>query len=286
MVPGALEQGTGRPCDRRNGRHGVHAAAQGKTSEDENRCAPSPPCVRGGLRGPEVLAVGGAVGSSGIISGLPGRLAGNLVVIPQYVWLVLFPSTLNIDELLFPAPAIGDMQWLIPAWGAITIAVWLLLRSGSVPVRMGLLSVCTDSTCRPSNTIPIPSTPMAERYLYLPAIGLWVIAADRGYALYRKSHNSKALATVAAIVVVLLGGVTANRNRDWEDDIALFGSVVRTDPGSSVGHFNLGNSLRDAGDLEGAEREWLEALRLDPANSGAMTQLGSFAAVEGGSCQG
>ena len=96
-----------------------------------------------------------------------------------------------------------------------------------------------------------------------------------------KLHNSKALATVAAVVVVLLGGVTAHRNRDWKNDIALFGSVVRTDPGSSFGHFNLGNSLRDAGDLEGAQQEWLETLRLDPANSGAMTQLGSFAAIKG-----
>ncbi len=226
-----------------------------------------------------VLAVGGAVGSSGILPGLFGRLAGNLVVIPQYLWLVLFPSTLNIMHSL-SAPAIGDMLWLIPAWGVIVIAVWLLLRSGSVPVRIGLFWFALNYLPI-SNIIPIPSTPMAERYLYLPAIGLWVIVADRGYALYRKLHNSKMLAAIAAIVLVLLGGVTANRNRDWKDDIALFGSVVRTDPGSSVGHFNLGNSLRDAGDLEGAEREWLEALRLDPANSGAMTQLGSFAAVKG-----
>ena len=71
------------------------------------------------------------------------------------------------------------------------------------------------------------------------------------------------------------------RPPDWKSDIALFGSVVRTDPGSSFGHFNLGNSLRDAGDLEGAQQEWLETLRLDPANSGAMTQLGSLAAVKG-----
>jgi Flp pilus assembly protein TadD len=129
-----------------------------------------------------------------------------------------------------------------------------------------------------SNIVPIPSTPMAERYLYLPAIGLWVIAADRGYALYGKMHNSKTLAAAAAAAVVLLGGVTAHRNLDWKGDIALFGSVVRADPGSSVG---LGNSRRDAGDLDGAEREWRETLRLDPAHSGAMTQLGSIAAVKG-----
>ena len=226
-----------------------------------------------------VLALGGAVGTGGIIPGLLGRLAGNVIVIPRYLGIVLVPSDLNIMHSL-SAPAFGDLPWLIPVWGAIVVAVWLLLRTGSVPVRIGLLWFAVNYLPI-SNIVPIPSTPLAERYLYLPAVGLWIIAADRGYALYEKLHNSKALAVAAAVVVVLLGGVTALRNRDWKNDIALFGSVVRTDPGSSLGHFNLGNALRDAGDLEGAQREWRETLRLDPANSGAMTQLGSFAAVKG-----
>jgi protein O-mannosyl-transferase len=226
-----------------------------------------------------VLAVGGAVGSTGIIPGLLGRLAGNVIVIPQYLGLILFPSGLNITHS-FSTPTIGDMPWLLPAWGAIVIAVWLLLRSGSVPVLIGLFWFALNYLPI-SNIVPIPSTPIAERYLYLPAVGLWIIAADRGYALYGKLHNSKALAVAAAVVVVLLGGVTIHRNQDWKSDIALFGSVVRTDPGSSFGHFNLGNSLRDAGDLEGAQQEWLETLHLDPSHSGAMTQLGSLAAIKG-----
>ena len=226
-----------------------------------------------------VLALGGTAGSSNLLPGLLNRIAINFSVIPQYLGLVLFPSDLTIMHSL-SAPTIGDIPWLIAAWGAIVAAVWLLLRTGSVPVYIGLLWFAINYLPI-SNIVPIPSAPMAERYLYLPAVGLWVIAADRGYALYGKMHNSRALAAAAAMVVVLLGGVTIDRNPDWKSDIALFGSVVRTDPGSSSGHFNLGNSLRDAGDLEGAQQEWREVLRLDPAHSGAMTQLGSFAAVKG-----
>jgi tetratricopeptide (TPR) repeat protein len=226
-----------------------------------------------------VLAVGGAVGSTGIIPGLLGRLAGNVIVIPQYLGLMLFPSGLNIMHAI-SVPSLGDMPWLIPVWGVILVAGWLLLRTGSVPVFIGLFWFAINYLPI-SNIVPIPSAPLAERYMYLPAVGLWIIAADRGYALYGKLHNGRALAAAAAVVVVLLGGVTVHRNQDWKNDIALFGSVVRTDPVSSFGHFNLGNSLRDAGDLEGARQEWLETLRLDPAHSGAMTQLGSLAAVRG-----
>jgi tetratricopeptide (TPR) repeat protein len=227
------------------------------------------------------LALGGAIGSGGIIPGLFGRLAENLIVIPYYLYLVLFPSHLTIEHSL-PVLTIGSIVWLVPVWAAIVVAVWLLLRSGSIPVYIGLLWFAINFLPI-SNIVPIPSTPLAERYLYLPALGLWILAADRGYALYGKlQHNGKTLAaTAAAVVLVLLGGVTAHRNGDWKSDIALFGSVVRTDPVSSFGHFNLGNSLRDAGDLEGAQQEWTETIRLDPAHSGAMTQLGSLAAVKG-----
>jgi len=224
-------------------------------------------------------ALGGVVGSGEILSGLAGRIADNVYIIPRYLGLVLFPSGLSIMHEL-PATDSNTMLWVIPVWGAIAVALWFLLRTGSIPVRFGLLWLAVNYLPI-SSIVPIPSTPIAERFLYQPAVGLWVIAADRGYALYGKMHNSKALAAAAAVVVVLLGRVTVDRNPDWKTDIALFGSVVRTDPGSSFGHFNLGNSLRDAGDLEGAKREWLETLRLDPANSGAMTQLGSFAAVKG-----
>jgi tetratricopeptide (TPR) repeat protein len=224
------------------------------------------------------LALGGAVGAGGIVPGLLGRLFENFIVIPQYLWLVFFPLHLTIEHSLSALTA-ASMLWLIPVWGAIIIGVWYLLRTGSIPVLIGLLWFAINYLPI-SNIIPIPSTPMAERYLYLPAVGLWIVAADRAYALSRKFPN-KSLAAAAAVVVALLGVVTAHRNRDWKSDIALFGSVVRTDPVSSFGHFNLGNSLRDAGDLEGAQREWQETLRLDPGNSGAMTQLGSFAAIKG-----
>jgi tetratricopeptide (TPR) repeat protein len=158
--------------------------------------------------------------------------------------------------------------------------LWALLRTGSVPIRFGLLWLAINYVPI-ANIVPIPSTPIAERYAYLPAVGIWIIAADRGYALYKRLYNSKVVIAAALSMVILLGVVTVHRNRDWKSDRTLFGSVIRTDPGSSEGHFNLGNTLRDAGDLAGAEREWRETLRLDPAHAGAMTQLGSLAAIRG-----
>jgi hypothetical protein len=226
-----------------------------------------------------MLALGGALGEGAAISGLMGRITGNFYMVPRYLGLVLFPSNLTIMHSLSSQP-FGTPLLLIAIWSVIVISTWLLLRTGSVPALFGLLWLVINYVPI-SNIVPIPSAPMTERYLYLPAVGLWIIAADRGYALYGKLHNSKVLAAAAAVIVVLLGGVTAHRNRDWKSDISLFGSAVRSDPASSFGHFNLGNALKDACDWEGAKREWLETLRLDPAHSGAMTQLGSLAAVRG-----
>ncbi len=225
------------------------------------------------------FVLGGAVGAGGIIPGLMSRLTENLIAIPQYLRLVLFPSNLTIWH---PPSALtaGAMLWLIPVWAVLGLAAWLLLRTRSVPVFAGLFWFAFNYIPI-SGIVPIPSASMAERFLYFPAVGLWVIAADRGYMLYRKFPGSKSLIAGAVMLVALLGGITVHRNQDWKNDISLFASAVRTNPGSSFGHFNLGNALKDSGDSEGAQREWLETLRLDPSNSGAMSQLGSLAAVRG-----
>jgi tetratricopeptide (TPR) repeat protein len=83
------------------------------------------------------------------------------------------------------------------------------------------------------------------------------------------------------VVLALLGARTAVRNRDWRDDFTLFGSAIRVAPRSLLARFNYGNALKDIGDLEGARRQWLAALELNPDDAGTHSQLGTLAAVRG-----
>jgi Flp pilus assembly protein TadD len=71
------------------------------------------------------------------------------------------------------------------------------------------------------------------------------------------------------------------RNTEWKDEVALFGAIVRVDPGSAVGNYNLGCALQERGDLEGARRAWERTVELDPRHAEALAQLGTVAAYGG-----
>jgi tetratricopeptide (TPR) repeat protein len=172
------------------------------------------------------------------------------------------------------------VPWLLPAWAVILFALWRCVRRRTLPTLFGLFWFVVN-LLPVANIIPIPSTPIAERYLYLPAVGLWIVAADYGVELHSRVRWKRALATAAIAIALVLCAVTVKRNLDWKDDLSLFQSVVRVDPLSTSGHFNLGNTFLDRKDFVRARREWETVLRLDPKHTEALTQLGTMAASSG-----
>ncbi len=90
------------------------------------------------------------------------------------------------------------------------------------------------------------------------------------------------MGVAAAVILIISASVTIQRNRDWRDDYSLYVSGVKNDPASAEAHCNLGTALlQDKGDREAARQEWEAALRIDPRNSDALTQMGTYAAVTG-----
>ncbi|MHC4670568.1 MAG: hypothetical protein ACYTFD_19470, partial [Planctomycetota bacterium] len=70
--------------------------------------------------------------------------------------------------------------------------------------------------------------PTADRFLYLPLMGLAFLAAELARRTYPVS------AKVMPVVLVLLGLLTVARIGDWRDDAALIGAGVRVHPKSRM----------------------------------------------------
>jgi protein O-mannosyl-transferase len=225
-------------------------------------------------------ALGGMVGSSAITDGLPQRLLHNLYIIPRYLALILFPGDLTIFHEL-PKTGLSALPWLFPAWGAILVTLWLLLRKKSAVVLFGVLWAAF-SYLPIANIVPIPSFPMAERYLYFPALGLWLIAGECAWRFSAPGvRYEKVKRTVVGVIVIVLAGVTVTRSLDWKDDVSLFKSAIRAAPLSPRGYYNLGCAYQTLGNLTAAQWEWELALRVDPGYADALAQMGTLAAVRG-----
>ena len=228
------------------------------------------------------IALGGPVAAGSVAQGLLARLAQNAWVMPRYLALVLWPDRLTIFHAPAPPSGLLEVAAVAGAWAAVAFAVAYLVRRPSLPSTVGLLWLAANLVPI-ANIVPLPATtPMAERFFHAPAIGLWLVAADGARRIATAGDRRRGVVLAwAAVVLIALAGRTLARNRDWHDDLALARSAVAAEPRAVGAWFNLGVTLKDAGDIGGAERAWRSALARDPRDPGSLAQLGTAAAIRG-----
>ncbi|HEC17229.1 MAG TPA: tetratricopeptide repeat protein [Sedimenticola sp.] len=116
---------------------------------------------------------------------------------------------------------------------------------------------------------------MADRYTYVPLIGLFIVIAWGAPELLRRRPGWKkgmaaaGLALVAAAMVLSLQQV-----RYWKDSITLYRHAVEATPDSGFAHFKLGTALAEQGALEQSLGHFREALRIQPYDIRARYNLG------------
>jgi Flp pilus assembly protein TadD len=105
----------------------------------------------------------------------------------------------------------------------------------------------------------------ADRYLYLPLVGLSLATAwlAGSWALASRSRRL-AVGAAGAAIVVALWSLTPRQVRYWADDVALFTRGVDAIADNVVARNGLGVALARRGDLVGAEAQFREALRIRP----------------------
>jgi tetratricopeptide (TPR) repeat protein len=63
--------------------------------------------------------------------------------------------------------------------------------------------------------------------------------------------------------------------RDFENSVRLYEQAVRLDTKDPLSYFNLGCAYSELGDLANAEKNWLEAVRLENAPAAAIDAAGA-----------
>jgi tetratricopeptide (TPR) repeat protein len=134
----------------------------------------------------------------------------------------------------------------------------------------------------------------ADRYTYVPHIGLFVALVWGGHELARRilqpriDHGwnmERNILTFGLSVfgLALMGCfLTTWKQIDyWKNDRDLWEHNVAVQPGSWVGHNNLGASLQSAGILDDAESHFRTAIELFPGYWSAHRNLGNLCMTQG-----
>ena len=106
---------------------------------------------------------------------------------------------------------------------------------------------------------------MADRYTYIPLIGLFIILAWGGWdALNRLRVPRFAQALAASIALVLCAGLTRTQLRYWHDSVALFQHAVNVTGDHGPAEANLGYALAEQGQDDRAIAHYKAVLKNHP----------------------
>ena len=115
----------------------------------------------------------------------------------------------------------------------------------------------------------------ADRYAYVPMIGLLVAGAWRAAEAAARSAGARCLvAGLSAAVVIGLSAASHRQVGTWRDSITLYRHAIAVTRGNDVALTNLGIALDDGGRTDEAMRCYGEALRINPDNARAHYQVG------------
>jgi tetratricopeptide (TPR) repeat protein len=195
-------------------------------------------------------------------------------ILARYVALVLAPLHLSPDYTFNQIPALTSPfdLWFLAGVALVFGSLVLLRYRWSQPGGFGV-GVFWMALFPLSNLVFIVGTNLGERLLYMPMIGVCLIAGW-GYDTLRDRCAGCPVWLAALVICLGLGVRTGFRNADWQDDLTLFTAASLTSPGSAKIHLNLGNALSEVGDDVGAMRAYDRALDIHPGYTAAHYNRG------------
>jgi protein O-mannosyl-transferase len=142
--------------------------------------------------------------------------------------------------------ALAAWRWRKEPW---LLVGWLWFLGTLVPV-IGLVQVGRQA--------------MADRYTYIPSIGLFLAICWGLSALVASRRWRAALAVSAVLALLTLSAATRAQVRHWADSVTLYRHALAVTQGNYVAHIGLARALASRRDWSGAAEQYRAALALRP----------------------
>jgi len=199
-----------------------------------------------------------------------GFLAARLTavkVIGAFIGLFAWPGNLSADHSYNAVPIFGTGD----IWENVKALLALALLAAAIvfairwrrrwPALFFFALFFLVALLPTSNLVILIGSIMAERFMYLPAVGLAGCVVAVAAAL--KWSQPRVLA-LTGILCLALGARTFVRNADWHDQVTLWTSAIQATPKAARPYNNLGYEMQKMGRLPEAIADYRAALRVYP----------------------
>ncbi|HEX4713338.1 MAG TPA: tetratricopeptide repeat protein, partial [Ktedonobacteraceae bacterium] len=211
----------------------------------------------------------------------PLRVGNALVSYAAYVWQMIYPVGLAV---IYPHPENHLAPWKVGVSVLLLLVVsagvaagarkhpyllvgWLWYVGMLVPV-IGLMQVGGQAR--------------ADRYTYLPQLGLYIIVAWGAVDLCGSWRYSRVvLGSGAAVILAGLVVLARVQTTYWQNGVSLMTHALACNSDNSLAHNNLGVALARQGKLPEAIQHFERALQLKPDYAEAYDNLGAALVRQG-----
>ena len=215
----------------------------------------------------------GAVESLGVLP-LQTRFVNTLVSFSSYIEKTIWPHDLAV---FYPHPGNSLPMWQAAGAGlfllAISVLVLRVIRSHPYLTAGWLWYLGTLVPV--IGLVQVGSHAMADRYTYVPLIGLFIIIAwGLGDLLKKCPYRRVVLAFTTLVPLSALMSYTSIQIRHWQNSVTLFQHTLEVTSDNWLGHNSLGNALGAEGEIGDAIAHYRESLRIKPGHARAHNNLG------------
>ncbi len=208
------------------------------------------------------------------------RISNAIVAYLGYIGKLFWPAQLAV---FYPYPdALGF--WQVSAAAAV-----LLGLSAAVLVQIRQRPYLTVGwfwyvgTLVPViGLVQVGGQAMADRYTYVPLIGLFIIIAWGAAEIFERRRVKRIFAVLTTVILMLtLSAVSHQQVAHWTDSITLFSHALKGTRNNYLAHLNLGKALNDAGKDRQALQHYRDALHINPNSAHAHLNFANALLAQG-----
>lgn len=206
--------------------------------------------------------------------GLGARIENALFGYVRYLQLTVWPTDLAV---VHPHPAGGLSIWITLAMGTFLVVTTVALIAAhrrARPLAVGWLWYLI-SLLPVIGIVQVGGQSIAERYTYIPLLGLFAALVWAASRLQKKSLPRKTLACIGVAVLLAFTVVAERQVQHWRSSLTLFRHTVAVTPPNFVARLHFGGALMLAGDPIRALAEYRIADQLSPGHRLAALGLAS-----------
>ena len=117
---------------------------------------------------------------------------------------------------------------------------------------------------------------MADRWLYVPSLGIFIIFAWGVPRLAGKQPYGKLLMRAGALFIILACTIaTYVQAGYWKNSLVLFQHALKTNPDNFLAHYKIGTILSNTGNKKDALKHFYQSIKINPHNEKPYINLGT-----------